>query len=129
MPTHTEPSDEEVHAASLSTGPPRREHDEARQVDRTGWQKRFQSLTLDQYNAGERFDYRGPPDMKEYIGGAKLGRGPRPVKEPSPTPRFDPNFPYWQKPLHERKPGGPLITYTPPQGGGEQRVRRGKQRG
>ena len=120
----TEPSDEDILAANA---PPRRETEEARVADRTGWQKRFQSLTLEQYNEGERFDYRGPPDMTEYVG-QNVGRGMRPVREPSPTPRFDPNFPYWQRPLHERTTGKSIITYTPPSEGGESRVRRGWNR-
>jgi hypothetical protein len=130
VPSSTDPSDEEIHAANegLSTGPPHREHDENRQVERTQWQRRFQTLTLDQYKGGERFDYRGPPDMKEYVG-QKVGRGLRPVREPSPTPRFDPNFPYWQKPLHERRPGEAIITYTPPMTSSEKKnARRGKTR-
>ena len=102
----------------------RTEHDEDRVVDRTGWQKRFQSVTLEQYNAGERVDMRGPPDMKEYIGGGKLGMGPRPIREPSPKYRAEPHE-NWQR----RTPGGGIRwTGTPPQGGGEHRVRRGPRR-
>jgi hypothetical protein len=100
-----------------------------RSVDRTGWQRRFQSVTLEQYNAGERVDMRGPPDMKEYIGGGKLGRGPRPIKDVTgPKYRAEPHE-NWQKPMRDWRTNESRWTGTPPQGGGEQRVRRGPRRG
>ena len=102
-------------------------HEEERRVTRNQWERRFQTITLEQYNAGKEVDMRGPPDMKEYVGG-NVGRGPRPVKEPTPKYRPVPEE-NWQKPLNQVREGESRWTGTPPQGGGDKRVRRGPRRG